>query len=194
VTSVLALLADELDRLASSPRGRNIALPFSDADADLPPLQLGEKHKLLRLRLALIKTLQSDLEKKLGASSIEPDYTLDDISDSPHSAAAALSVRPRRPSAEYAEDDAAGMTSHSYAARMPQADFFIRGSNGWKTALDKIGGRKHRDSISTPDKERDDATEMLVTCRDDIKSLWEDKVIQELLKRRNLRMEDAPGL
>jgi guanine nucleotide-binding protein alpha-1 subunit len=199
VTTILAVISAELDRQAASsspasPSRGLVPLPIvdDDSDAGLPSIELSEKHKLLRLRLAPLKGLQRELEEKLGASSIESPYhgPIRDVydDDDPHTAAAALVLRPGAVVDE-------GVTSKAYAAKMPQNDFFVRGTNGWKSALDKIGRTKKGSvSQSASEKERDEATELLVTCRDDMKALWTDQTVRDLLKRREVRMDDAPGL
>ncbi|KAH9932360.1 G-protein alpha subunit [Fomitopsis serialis] len=39
----------------------------------------------------------------------------------------------------------------------------------------------------------DDATEVIAGCREDMKTLWEDGVVREMLTRLRLRMEDSAG-
>jgi hypothetical protein len=197
VTTILTVLGAELDRQAaataatSSPSRGQIPLPAFDADDDRgrPGIQLGEKHRLWRLRLAPLKGVQRELEERLGASSVETlPPGVDDDDDDPHTAAAALALS--------GGGSEGGVTTRAYAAKMPTSDFFVRGTHGWKSALDKIGRAKKGGSVSTlePGGERDGVTEMLVTCRDDIKALWADGGVRQLLKRREVRMDDAPGL
>jgi hypothetical protein len=200
VTTILAVLSAELDRRAPpvSPQSSrnfnsNIVEDEDDPDAGLPPIQFDEKHKLLRLRLGPLRNIQKDLEARLGAQSIEADFTMSGAYDDedPHSASAALVLRPR---AGADVGDEGGITSKSYTARMPHNDFFVRGTNGWKSALDKIGSKKRSESVGWQERERDDVSEVLIACREDVKTLWVDPKIRELLKRREVRMEDAPGL
>jgi hypothetical protein len=40
----------------------------------------------------------------------------------------------------------------------------------------------------------DDATEVIASCRDDMKALWEDKAVQALLQKHNNRLQDSAGL
>ena len=40
----------------------------------------------------------------------------------------------------------------------------------------------------------EDATEIIASCAEDMHTLWEDEVVQELLRRRRIRLELAPGL
>jgi guanine nucleotide-binding protein alpha-1 subunit len=103
-------------------------------------------------------------------------------------------------------------------------EFSINSSNGWKSALDKIRNRDHHYSRSSRENVRqktlgmslsslpsffffvdrsnageeddlpDEAADVLASCRDDIKALWEDSVVKELLGRRKTRIEDGAGL
>ena len=40
----------------------------------------------------------------------------------------------------------------------------------------------------------EDATEIIASCADDMKALWEDPVVQGVLKKHNTRIQDMPGL
>ncbi|TFY58140.1 hypothetical protein EVJ58_g6593, partial [Rhodofomes roseus] len=48
-----------------------------------------------------------------------------------------------------------------------------------------------REGALTPGSERDDATEVIAGCREDMKALWEDEVVREMLARQRMRMEDS---
>ncbi|KAI0668024.1 G-alpha-domain-containing protein [Trametes maxima] len=43
------------------------------------------------------------------------------------------------------------------------------------------------------DKDRDNPSAVLAACRDDILALWEDAVVQGVLKKHNVRLQDMPG-
>ena len=43
-------------------------------------------------------------------------------------------------------------------------------------------------------KDKDNPTAVLAACRDDIVTLWEDPVVQGVLKKHNTRIQDMPGL
>ena len=40
----------------------------------------------------------------------------------------------------------------------------------------------------------DDATEVIAGCREDVRALWEDGVVQEMLARQRIRLADSAGL
>ena len=39
-----------------------------------------------------------------------------------------------------------------------------------------------------------EALEIIASCQEDMQALWEDEVIQAMLKRRRLRLDLMPGL
>jgi guanine nucleotide-binding protein subunit alpha len=140
----------------------------------LPPLKFKEKHKQLRLRLAPLHQVQRELEQQLGAASSEIQSAI-----STHVAP----FEPPTPS-----------------RRRPPNEFSINSSNGWKSALDKFRkgpGNRPEAPNGTNKVSKDveeEIAEIIASCREDIKSLWEDPIIKEVLNRRKAKIEDAPGL
>ncbi|KAF5375428.1 hypothetical protein D9615_007931 [Tricholomella constricta] len=139
----------------------------------LPPLRFKENHRLLKLRLTPLSSVQVDLERKLGDASTELYTTL--------------------------VDTAAPFDHATNANRRALQEFSINSTNGWKTALDKFrAARQTRpdtgsDSLRKAKEIDDDVTEIIASCKDDIKALWEDPIVAEMLNRRKVRIEDAPG-
>jgi guanine nucleotide-binding protein subunit alpha len=43
-------------------------------------------------------------------------------------------------------------------------------------------------------QQSDEATEVIASCREDMKSLWTDEVVRSVLVKRRLRLEDSAGL
>ncbi|KAI0643558.1 guanine nucleotide binding protein, alpha subunit [Trametes meyenii] len=43
------------------------------------------------------------------------------------------------------------------------------------------------------DRDKDNPSAVLAACRDDIVALWEDAVVQAVLKKHNVRLQDMPG-
>jgi hypothetical protein len=192
VTTILATLSDELDRRgmgspSSSPRGPRARNIDGDDDA-AAPLAFGEPHKLWRLRLAPLRGVQADLEARLGAGAMEPDWP---AGAGAGAATSALDLRPRRDSMD---DAASAVVAHTYAAALPPRDFFVRSTNGWKSALDKLHGRRPSGAVDPEPQPHDDVAEVLANCREDMKALWADESVRELLKRRQIRLADTPGL
>jgi guanine nucleotide-binding protein subunit alpha len=61
------------------------------------------------------------------------------------------------------------------------------GVNAWKDALRRyrtLDGEQHMD----------EATEVIVSCKDDMKALWTDEAVRALLTGRRMRIEDSAGL
>jgi guanine nucleotide-binding protein subunit alpha len=40
----------------------------------------------------------------------------------------------------------------------------------------------------------DDATDIIASCRDDMKALWLDEAVRNVLAKRKVRIEDGAGL
>ncbi|KAG6866670.1 hypothetical protein C0991_000780 [Blastosporella zonata] len=68
-------------------------------------------------------------------------------------------------------------------------EFSLRSSSGWKTVLDHIrnpnGGK---DQMLLPL-----ASEVAVSLKDDIRGLWNDTVVQTVLRKHRIWLEDSPG-
>jgi len=155
--------------------------PPRKAPKTLPPLRFTEKHRTLAGRLARLANVQFELEQKLGAASTE---------------ILATSVTTAAPF------PSEGSTTS--LNRRALQEFSINSSNGWKSALDKF--RAPKASVRERSEENDadvlrraqhvdkDVSEVIASCKDDIKDLSEDDLIQEMLTRRKVRMEDLPGL
>jgi guanine nucleotide-binding protein subunit alpha len=138
----------------------------------LPPLRFKEKHRLLKLRLGPLTGVQGDLERKLGAGATEL-YTSSGVT----TAAPFDPVHNRRALQE----------------------FSVNSSNGWKSALDKFrtirSPRTETPGAPRKGKDReDDVSDVIASCKDDIKSIWEDPTVKEMLGRRKVRIEDSAGL
>lgn len=147
-------------------------LPARRAPKTLPPLRFKEKHRLLKLRLGPLGGVQADLERKLGAASTEL-YTTSVMIAAPFDHA---------------------------TNRKALQEFSINSTNGWKTALDKFRNLRVPRPENGSDPLRnikdidEDITEIIASCKDDIKAIWEDSLVNEMLNRRKVRIEDSPGL
>jgi G-protein alpha subunit len=132
--------------------------------SNITSVSLTEKHRLLRLRLAPLRGVQQDLQHRLGAASIEE-------SNNPGSGA----VMPR------------------------PSEFAVRSRDGWRSALERFRTRPHdtQGNARAADarvRKAAEVTEVVVGCADDMKALWEDGAVQEMLRRKKIRMEEEPGL
>lgn len=124
-----------------------------------------DKHRLLKLRLAPLRTVLVDLEKRLGPGSQEIHATSHSSSDSTEN-------------------------------RTRRHEFGVSSNNGWKSILDKL--RSPPESGSRPSSKQreaghDEVTDVLLGCKDDMKSLWHDPVVKQILSHRRSKIEDASG-
>ena len=81
----------------------------------------------------------------------------------------------------------------------------VRAGSGWKAVL---GISSSTSSTPAPraDKSRllktdaadlekvEEASDLLTACRDDIIALWKDQTVKDVLKKRDVRLEESPGL
>jgi len=138
----------------------------------LPPLKFKEHHRLWQQRLRPLLGVQKDLERRLGSASMEM-YTTSVTTAAPFDAPA--------------------------SSRKGISEFSIHSTNGWKSALGKLRNMRigplenEKDALKQANDLDDELIETLVSCRNDIKELWEDPIIQEMLTRRKIRIEDSPG-
>lgn len=75
-------------------------------------------------------------------------------------------------------------------------EIFVRPGATWKGAIAKSSRRDGRPTSlgDTTMTTRDEAQQVLHSCCDDIISLWSNKTVREVLRRRKIRLEELPGL
>ena len=216
VRSINLILDTLAHELAAHPPGRPRAAPATPPDSDEeaepgPPLALTEKHALLRLRLAPLRQVENDLRRLLGAASSEAGAAdgggmratpFDEPYLSGGGGGYGAGFGPGV--GEGAGEGAASVRSRRSADR----DLCLRSNRSWKDAL-----HARRTSVASSAKpgsravspgpglggpgaagERDDATEVIAGCREDVRALWEDGVVQEMLARQRIRLADSAGL
>jgi guanine nucleotide-binding protein subunit alpha len=126
-----------------------------------------DKHKVLQLRLQPLSRVQRDLEKYLGSAALEPDQvpTTDNITF---------------------PDSDGGIARRN-------TEFYVSVNSSWKARL--LG---KEDSKKTADKKHaqglHDATEILYRCGPDIKQLWTDDVVQQVLTETEAQLKHSSGL
>ncbi|KIP06671.1 hypothetical protein PHLGIDRAFT_106742 [Phlebiopsis gigantea 11061_1 CR5-6] len=170
VVNILDVLNQEMTPTAGDDSGSSDsedgppARPATASSAPTTPLRFSEKHRLLRLRLAPLRSLQGDLQMRLGAC------------DWPTPKSGAES----------------GVES---TAKARAQDFFVWSNAGWKAALRPNGGRRSLEDARGRRRAVEDGetAEVLASCAEDIKTLWADDVVQEMLHRRRLRLDLLPG-
>jgi guanine nucleotide-binding protein subunit alpha len=138
---------------------------LADSSFEMPHFPLTEKHRLLRLRLTPLRGVQQDLQRRLGAAAIE---------ESSNPGPGGVLPRP--------------------------SEFAIRSRDGWRSALERFRGRPAagvQESARAADarvRKAAEVTEVVVGCAEDMKALWEDGAVQEMLRRKKIRIEEEPGL
>ncbi|KDR78260.1 hypothetical protein GALMADRAFT_209667 [Galerina marginata CBS 339.88] len=181
VNEILAHLTSEMSDLPYNPDDSQEDLSGPRPPRALPRLKFTEQHRVLRMRLGPLSNVQHALEHRLGTASLEPHST--------------------------SVNTAAAFEQPAPANRRALQEFSINSSNGWKSALDKFrtknptrqeSGNSSPSSSTAKGKAKetdaeDDIVEVIASCRDDIKALWEDDIVGETLNRRKVRLEDAPG-
>jgi len=125
---------------------------------------LTEKHRLLHLRLTPLRGVQQDLQRRLGAAAVEE------------------------------------MSSPGYSSALPRlSEFAVRSRDGWRSALERFRTRPQdvQETARAADarvRKAAEVTEVVVGCAEDMKALWEDNVVRDMLRRKKIRMEEEPGL
>ncbi|EPT05833.1 hypothetical protein FOMPIDRAFT_1155651 [Fomitopsis schrenkii] len=210
INLILDSLAQELaanppgrPRTATSPFAAPVSLPSSStsntppdspdsatgpsfAGEPGPPLALTDKHALLRLRLAPLRQVENELRRLLGAASSEAG------------AADGGAMRATPFDEPYTAGAQAGGTMRSRSSA--DRDLCLRSNRSWKDALNarrvSMGSGPGSRAVSPgpgsrEGPERDDATEVIAGCRDDMRALWEDGVVREMLARQRMRLADS---
>nr|GAT45923.1 predicted protein [Mycena chlorophos] len=146
-----------------------------------PPLKFKDTHRLLRLRLAPLRRVQADLEGRLGAAATEL-YTSNTTSAAPF------------------DPEAEGSLLAKGKERAHHTEFSINSRNGWKSALERFRAarRSGEDGHGTLRRGahrdlEDEVLSVLAGCREDIRALWEDRVVRQMMTRRKVRIEDSAG-
>lgn len=140
-------------------------------------LKFKEKHRLLKLRLTPLRRIQTDLERRFGATALEPHFT---------------SATRAAPFSELEDSE---------PHRRVLKEFSITSNNGWKSAFEKIRAMKasaraegDAAAVRRMQDSDDEIADVIAGCRDDMKAIWEDATIQEMLSRSKTRLEDSAGL
>ena len=154
---------------------------------DRPHFTFTDRHKMLRMRLAPLRSVQHDLEVQIGAGStdfdVSPISTTYSAPPSPH------------PS-----------SSHSPTLNNPRKinEFYIHSSSGWKETLSKLRPRlsvntsldvyKRKSTRTKENQKQMEAVEVIAGCGADIQMLWEDSVVRAMLNSKDVKLDEAPGL
>ncbi|KAG6853545.1 hypothetical protein C0991_003336 [Blastosporella zonata] len=148
----------------TSPTRQSIDSEYLDLELDsynFAPIQLSEKHHLLKRRLGPLRRIEADLKRRLGAGT----------------------------------EEAVGVGGGVLDEDLPVGRSREFGVRGWKHVLDgPLAALNGNTGIDRAQGGADDAaTEVIAECRQDMRALWTDATVQEVLKRRRMRLEDSPG-
>jgi guanine nucleotide-binding protein alpha-1 subunit len=167
--------------LVSSQCSLETETDFSDDETLVarPLLPFTDRHKVLKLRLAPLREVQTDLERQIGAGASEPP----DLSTYYHYTDAAPFL------------EAEALAARSRNPRQPN-EFFVRSNCGWKETLSRLHPRLSitPDHLNPIDKKRRAVVDIVAGCGEAIKSLWTDEVVQAALKQCHIRLEEESGL
>ncbi|TEB25478.1 heterotrimeric G protein alpha subunit [Coprinellus micaceus] len=126
-------------------------------------LKFTEKHQLLMIRLAPLVSVEAELKRRLGAGAEPPQLT-------------SMVATPFD-------------TPHENPGRRRPAEFSVR---SWKDVIEQ----EQRSTLLSDGStacDTDSTTTVMAGCKDDMKALWQDKAVQQALKRRKLVLPDSAG-
>ncbi|KAF9056992.1 G-protein alpha subunit [Panaeolus papilionaceus] len=166
---------------SDSPTGSsfNFSLPSDAVSQSGFSSILTERHQLLKLRLGPLRRVQTDLKRRLGeGAEEEQDGVAAEIGPLDNS----KGHRPQR--REFTVRRLHDALQKGASVHKPISRNFNGGagshSNGSHTGSDE-------------DVTVDDATEIIASCREDMRSLWCDESVRAVLKKRKIRLEDSAG-
>jgi guanine nucleotide-binding protein alpha-1 subunit len=134
--------------------------------ADGPQMSFTEKHQLLKLRLTPLRRVEADLRTCLGETGDLEEYPIPNF---------------------HMGSSASDPDSSSPTKRKPQ-EFSVR---SWKNVLEKNSAYSQTKHAII---HAEDATEVIAGCREDIKSLWDDSVVRQVLYKRKVNLSDSATL
>jgi guanine nucleotide-binding protein alpha-1 subunit len=156
---------------------RRGTVPFNTQEANNEDtLKFTDTHRALRLRLTPLRRVEADLREHLGIPAEESTSSSEALSPlTPISANESIS-------------------SSSTSAKSKEGSV-----RSWKGALSFSSGlrkvsRGGRIGGQTVEEDSSETTDVLVMCREDIKTLWNDPVVQKMLAKEEINLEVAPGL
>ena len=132
-------------------------------------LAFSESHDLLKTRLSPLRQVETDLKKRLGVATDEPV----DAHGTPMYA-----------------------TPFEMLSRTASPTFKMTGDlvvRSWKHVLER-NAELSTASLGAQGSEMDNATRVIVNCKDDNEALWEDNVVQAVLKRGKVKLQDSAAL
>lgn len=159
---------DREDRRDQSP-------PPTFPRSSVPPLQFTSQHSALKLRLAPLRSVENDLKSFLGDTAFEEASGI---------------LTPESDMMMATPFDSTAYGPGSMSMRKPR-EFTVRSHTSWQVAIGQHcrvrptspHGRAHSDC--------DSLTAVIAGCQEDMKALWNDVSVKELLRRRRVKLEDS---
>lgn len=168
ITTILGVVEAAMsgDVLAASDEDEGVQSEKGEGEGedDEEVRKFTDRHQLLMIRLAPLRGVETELKRRLGAGA------------DPVQPALSMSATPFDEPAD------------NEPPRRALTEFAVR---SWKAVLDPDTKAPTSDDGDTG---LDSATLTIAGCKDDMKSLWEDKTVRLALKRRKLRLPDSAGL
>lgn len=173
VLTIVDTARTELDNDPVFSKGVVESKEDSDAATTQGSVQLSESIRKLLLRLGPLRMVETELKLRLGAASDEVRAE-DGIQPTELYASPFDRPVPRRPTKEF-------------------------GVRRWKdilNAVTKTGSTDGRRLVGATAQAggRDQLTEIIASCREDMKSLWKDESVRGLLRRKKVYLEHTAGL
>ncbi|KZT03259.1 G-protein alpha subunit [Laetiporus sulphureus 93-53] len=169
MNTILDLLAEEMTAAtqlhvsSASDSSDDEEAPIAPPSRSDGPLRFTDQHALLKLRLAPLHGLQKDLEARLGIASHEEKENI--------------------------AADGYYLGRWGIHVSRPQ-EAFIRSHHAWKSqVMAPLTGSSQR----YREMKAREATEIIAGCAEDMRAIWEDSIIQQMLRKRKLRMEATSG-
>ena len=191
INTVADAILQELDdgsEIADSEEGEDGATVHSVAQE--PTIPLTDAHRALVERLKPLRAVQTDLEQRLGSGAEE------DFGVARFLSASGQPVEVGHQTTEAVQSGSTngyGLPDGPLAIQKSQ-EFYVR-SNGWKSAIARLRPRMSTSSRTGRPEGVDDPNALVISeAKNTIKALWTDSAIQEMIKRRKVRLQDCAEL
>jgi hypothetical protein len=169
--------------------------------------QFSGKHRVLKLRLAPLRSIQTDLERKLGSGALEDHGQLNNNGRERAQSTPAIN-------GSTSLTESPPVDGNDLQIQPLPKEFYIRSHNSWKDRLKSglksvsrpySGGSAHtsprpwsgNEGIRLGVKDSaylEEIASIIAGCREDMKALWEDELVQKILSKRKHRVDESSGL
>ncbi|TFK74544.1 G-alpha-domain-containing protein [Pluteus cervinus] len=188
VNNIVDILSEELagsqpqspTALPSSPTESTFRSPHRPSHTTLisDESKLSGKHRILLLRLGPFRRIQHDLQVQLGIASADSDsgYSSPYESDGPVHEAPPTAPKP-----------------------LTENEFSVASNARWKGVLKSLQSARNSGDgqrlAAAKSKHRwlRNITDIIGSCKEDIKTLWKDPIVRGILDERQTRVEDTSG-